>query len=79
MVKNLLCNTKDAGSVPARWTKSPHVQGPLSLRAAAAEPARSRTRVRREGQHKKNRLGGDGGTQPRSLPCESSSLWADVL
>ena len=44
----------------------------LSLRAPEPECAG------RASQERKGRRG-DGGTRPESLPCESSSPWADVL
>ena len=39
VVKNLPSNARDAGSIPGRGTKIPHVAGQLSPRAATTEPA----------------------------------------
>ena len=37
MVKNLLSNAGDAGSIPGQGTKIPHAVGQLSLRATTTE------------------------------------------
>ena len=39
VVKNLPCNTGDAGSIPGRGSKIPHAMRQLSLRAITREPA----------------------------------------
>ena len=39
MVENPSCNARDAGSIPGRGTKIPHVVGQLSPRATTRGPA----------------------------------------
>ena len=46
MVKNLLYNAGDAGSIPGQGTKIPHAAGQLSLRATTTEPAHLNKRAR---------------------------------
>ena len=46
MVKNLSCNTGDAGSIPGQGTEIPHAMGQLSLRAATTEPTHHNYRAR---------------------------------
>lgn len=38
LVKNLPCNTRDAGSIPGQGTKISHAVGQLNLRVATREP-----------------------------------------
>ena len=38
VVKNLLSNAGDTGSIPGQGTKIPHAMGKLSLSAANTEP-----------------------------------------
>ena len=40
LVKNLPSNAGDAGSIPGRGTKIPHVMGQLSPHTATTEPGR---------------------------------------
>ena len=46
MVKNVLCNVGDVGSVPGRGAKSPHAAEQQSLHLATAQPLHHNQRAR---------------------------------
>ena len=45
VVKNLLCNTGDVGSIPGQGTKIPHVSKQLSLPTVTTEPKHHSQRI----------------------------------